>query len=65
MVRKLASKGLAGRDNDTPGSLGAQTYLIRKLRRLGVGLNGGGTDDAAYKQALRNAGQTGARTCWR
>jgi len=59
VVRKLAGKGLAGRDNDTPGSLGAQAYLIRKLRRLGVGLNGGGTADAAYKQAFVNAGQTG------
>jgi hypothetical protein len=59
VVRKLAGKGLAGRDNDTPGSLGAPAYLIRKLRRLGGGLTGGGTADAAYKQAFVNAGQTG------
>lgn len=59
VVRTLAGKKLAGRDNDTPGSIGAQTYLIRKLRRLGAGLNGGGTDDAAYKQPFTNFGQTG------
>jgi aminopeptidase YwaD len=58
-VRKLSSRALAGRDNDTPGSIDSQTYLIRKLRRLGPGLNGGGTDDAAYKQAFAHLGQTG------
>ena len=59
VIKKLASKKLAGRDNATPESLLAQTYLIRKLRRLGPGLNGGGTDDAAYKQAFNFNGQSG------
>lgn len=59
VVKKLSSKPLSGRDNATPGSLAAQTYLIRKLRRLGAGLNGGGTDDAAYKQPFAHLGQTG------
>jgi hypothetical protein len=58
VVKKLSGKKFAGRDNTTPGSLAAQTYLIRKLRRLGTGL-GGGTDDAAYKQAFTYDGQTG------
>jgi hypothetical protein len=59
VVKKLAAKRIAGRDNGTPGSLAAQTYLIRKLRRLGPGLNGGGTDDAAYQQAFTFSGQNG------
>ena len=59
VVRRLAGKRLAGRDNTTPGSLAAQTYLIRKLRRLGPGLNGGGTTDAAYQQPFTHLGQTG------
>jgi hypothetical protein len=59
VVKKLASKKIAGRDNTTPGSLLAQTYLIRKLRRLSVGLNGGGTEDAHFKQDFTYNGQTG------
>ena len=59
VVSKLASEKLAGRDNTTPGSLAAQTYLIRKLRRLGQGANGGGRSDAAYKQPFTHLGQTG------
>src|SRR5262245_24745798 len=59
VVNKLASEKLAGRDNTTPGSLAAQTYLIRKLRRLGPGANGGGRSDAAYKQPFTYLGQTG------
>lgn len=59
VIRRLAGKGLAGRDNATAESLAAQTYLIRKLRRRGPGLNGGGFDDAAYKQPFTHLGQTG------
>ena len=59
VVKKLASKGIAGRDNTTAGSLLAQTYLIRKLRRVANGLNGGGTDDAAYQQPFTHLGQSG------
>ena len=58
VVKKLASKKIAGRDNSTPGSLLAQTYLIRKLRRLGRGL-GPGSGDAAFKQPFTHLGQTG------
>src|SRR5262249_55676638 len=59
VIMKLASPTFGGRDNATPQSLLAQTYLIRKLRRLGVGLNGLGTYDAAYKQPFTYLGQTG------
>jgi len=59
VVTKLASEKIAGRDNNTPGSALAQTYLIRKLRRLGTGLNGGGRADAAYKQPFVHIGETG------
>jgi hypothetical protein len=59
VVRRLVSPRLAGRDNTTPGSTAAQTYLIRRLRRLGAGLNGGGFDDAAYQQPFTHLGQTG------
>ena len=59
VVKKLAGKKIAGRDNGTPGSLAAQTYLVRKLRRLGRGLAGGGTDDAAFKQPFTYLGQSG------
>ena len=53
------SKKLAGRDNTTPGSLAAQTYLIRKLRRPRRRRERGGTDDAAYKQPFTHLGQSG------
>jgi hypothetical protein len=59
VIKKLAAKKIAGRDNTTDGSLEAQKYLIKKLRRLGRGLNGGGSDDAAYKQPFTQLGQTG------
>jgi hypothetical protein len=59
VVKKLTGKKIAGRDNETPGSLAAQTYLIRRLRRLGRGLNGGGSDDAAFKQPFTHLGETG------
>jgi Peptidase family M28 len=59
VVGKLAAKRLAGRDNATPGSLAARTYLIRRLRRLGTGLNAGGKTDAAYQQPFTYLGQTG------
>src|SRR5437868_3380969 len=59
VVKALARKSVAGRDNGTPGSLTAQTSLIKQLRPLAVGLNGGGTDDAAYKQPFTYLGQTG------
>lgn len=59
VVRKLASDRLAGRDNNTQGSLDAQTWLIRKLRRLGTGLNTSATGDDAFKQPFVQSGQSG------
>src|SRR5262245_27416774 len=59
VVETLAGKRFAGRDNTTPGSILSQTYRIRRLRRLGVGLNGGGSTDAAYKQTFTFRGQSG------
>jgi hypothetical protein len=59
VVKKLTSKKIAGRDNTTPGSTAAQAYLIRKLRKLGTGLAGDGTEDADYKQPFTHLGETG------
>jgi hypothetical protein len=59
VINRLAGKKFEGRDNGTPGSLAAQTYLIRKLRRLGEGLNGGGKEDAAYQQAFTYESESG------
>ena len=59
VVRKLASERLAGRDNNTPQSIDAQTYLIRRLKRLGPGLDASQTGDAAYHQPFVQSGQTG------
>ena len=52
VVSKLAARKLAGRDDMTPGSVAARTDLIRKLRRLGTGLNGGGKDGWGVRAAL-------------
>ena len=51
---------LAGRDNDTPESAVAQTWLIRRLRRAGKGLNPTGLKDEAFRQRFTLNGQTGA-----
>ncbi len=59
VVRRLASPLYAGRDNDTPQSALAQTYLIRRLERLGPGLDATQTGDAAYRQPFVHGGQTG------
>jgi hypothetical protein len=59
VVSKLAAKKLAGRDDTTPGSLAARTYLIPRLRRLGAGRNGSGKDDAAYERPFTSLGQAG------
>src|SRR5262249_31953948 len=59
VVRKLASDRLQGRDNDTQGSLDAQTWLIRKLRRLGSGLNTAASGDDTFKQPFVQSGQIG------
>jgi hypothetical protein len=59
VVRKLAGRKLAGRDNGTPGSVAAQRCLVRRLRRLGRGLNASGSGDTAYEQDFTYLGQTG------
>src|SRR5262249_50989942 len=56
---KLASDRLQGRDNNTQGSLDAQTWLIRKLRRLGSGLNTAASGDDAFKQPFVQGSQIG------
>lgn len=56
----LADDALQGRNNNTPGSLTAQTYLIGVLQGLGAtGLDGGQTGDAAFKQPFVQSGVTG------
>ncbi len=57
-TRRLAGNAFEGRDNATPGSFRAQTWLIKKLRRLGSGL-APGTGDAAYTQPFVQSGQSG------
>jgi hypothetical protein len=58
VTSRLAQRGFAGRDNSTPGSVLAQTYLIRRLMRLGEGLAPGlGAD--AYEQPFENEGEVG------
>jgi len=59
VVRRLAGNALRGRDNGTPESLKAQTYLVRKLKRLGAGLDGTQTGDAAYRQPFTFGTQQG------
>lgn len=59
VTRRLASQRLGGRDNDTPESDKTQAFLIRKLRRLGNGLNPAGVRLDAYKQDFVQSGQTG------
>ena len=51
-VNHLASDGLGGRDNGTPGSAAAQQYIIDRLRPHAVGLDASASGDDAYKQAI-------------
>lgn len=59
VVKKLAGKKLAGRDNQTPGSESAQKYLIKQLRGLADGANAGASGDAAYLQDFTYLEETG------
>jgi hypothetical protein len=54
-VNRIAGDGTGGRNNGTAGSTKAREYLIEQLKPIADGLNGGGTGDAAYLQAI-NAG---------
>src|SRR5262245_66218600 len=59
VVKRLAGASLGGRDNDTPESDRAQALLIRKLRRMGEGLNTAASGDDAYRQPFVQNGQAG------
>src|SRR5690348_8062874 len=49
-VLALARDATQGRDNNTPGSALARTYLINQLRPIAAGANTALTGDAAYTQ---------------
>jgi hypothetical protein len=51
-VQALAGDATQGRDNNTPGSLLAQRYLISQLKTFAVGLNTSRSGDDAYKQPI-------------
>lgn len=59
VVRRLAGNDLRGRDNDTPESLQAQTFLLRRLKRLGRGLDPSRRGLDAFRQPVVQTGQTG------
>jgi Peptidase family M28 len=50
IVEALASDGLAGRDNDSPGSLGAQGLLVAELEQFAQPPISGLAGDAGYRQ---------------
>lgn len=58
-VVALSDDALAGRNNNTAGSLAAQDYLIDQLEAAGIGGLLPGAGDAAYKQAFVQGAQTG------
>ncbi len=58
-VKRLAGTRLGGRDNGTPESDLTQHLLIKRLRRLGEGLNTGARGDDAYKQPFVQNGRIG------
>ena len=56
----LADDALMGRNNNTPGSVTAQNYLIGELQAIGAaGLDSGQSGTDAYKQPYVLSGQTG------
>lgn len=59
VTRRLASRQLGGRDNNTPESDKTQAMLLRKLRRLGAGLNPAGVKLDAYRQDFVSGPHTG------
>jgi len=58
-TRRLASRQLGGRDNATAASERTQQYLVRRLKRLGTGVNGAASGLDAYRQPFAQSGQTG------
>jgi hypothetical protein len=59
LTKRLASRAFGGRDNDTPYSVRSQKELIKRLRRVGEGLDASKTGDDAYRQPFMQGGQTG------
>lgn len=56
----LADDSMTGRNNNTPGSVMAQNYLIAQLQEMGAaGLNVSQTGDEQYKQHYVQSGKTG------
>jgi len=46
----ISSDAMNGRDNATPGSAFAQSYIIAQLKQVAVGLDTSRTGDDAFKQ---------------
>jgi hypothetical protein len=59
VLERLANDEIAGRDNDTPGSLAAQQFLIKKLRKAGRGIDPSKPKLESYKQHFTFNNQTG------
>src|SRR4029450_5190923 len=59
LVKRLSGASYEGRDNDTPASDRAQQLLMKKLRRLGAGLDAAATGDDAYRQPFGQAAKAG------
>src|SRR4029453_5179425 len=59
IVKRLSGAAFGGRDNNTPESDKVQAFLIKKLRRLGAGLDPAAVGDDAYRQPFVQSGQTG------
>jgi Peptidase family M28 len=59
VVKRLSGASYEGRDNDTPASDRVQQLLVKKLRRLGAGLDATATGDDAYRQPFVQAAQAG------
>jgi Zn-dependent M28 family amino/carboxypeptidase len=51
-VQALASNSTQGRDNNTPGSLRAQRFLIEQLQAIGIGANRSQSGSDAFKQPI-------------
>ncbi len=58
VTTRLTQRDMAGRDNETPGSELARTYLLRQLARLGAGL-APGFGSAAYRQPFEDGELSG------
>ena len=59
IVKRLSGQVFRGRDNNTPESDRAQRLLIRRLNRLGSGLNTAAAGDDAFRQPFEQSGQIG------